>query len=553
MGLVRCVASLAVLISAVALGGACGTGADPSSVVAPADGTSPAMPVPSAPGSSARGPSAAPPPDASAPEDDTPWSAGLEQCGNEIDDDGDGLADEDCAPSFFVGVFPPEGGADLAGGGHVAKMEADLARPLSVIQTYRATNARGAARAKTELAEIWAHGAVAHLYFEPAGYTAAQYANAATDPTLDADLYGTAEAVADALAAHPAGRLFISFGAEMNGTWTDWGCKNASAATFVAVTRKLHAAVAAALVARAVDSRRLRWVYAPNSTSSGGCGGPAAYYPGHDAVDLLGMSAYRSGTESVDVAVIAPTKKLMTDLAYPSTWQRDRFIVLQTGSRTIAGDDRGAWLTSLVEKLAADVVYAGVIPFDLSDADPSRDWALLSTAKPPVARSGYDAFIAAARAVPAADARLEGIFDPYFWDVRVGDASYAEIQALRGAHVTSGCSAAPPLFCPSVAITRGEAAALLGGAFHVSAEDAAGRIAAASPCAAGAACGAQPIRRDVLAAAIGALLKLKRPLAHGDLVRLQAEALVEPMRNATRAEAASWIVHAARISPAPRP
>jgi hypothetical protein len=481
-------------------------------------------------------------------EDDTPWSSGLEACGNGIDDDGDGLIDEDCAPSLFVGVFPPGGGDDLASGGHVAKMEADLGRPLAVLQSYRSTTAAGAAVARAELGVIWAHGAVAHLYFEPGDYTPAQYAASATDPVIDADLHITAKAVADALVDHPTGRLLLSFGAEMNGNWTDWGCKNASAATFIATTRKFHDDVAQELAARAIDPRRVRWVFAPNATSSGGgCGSAAAYYPGHDAVDLLGMSAYRAGIESVDVAVLAPSKKLMADLAYPAEWQHDRFIVLQTGSRTITGDDRGAWLTSLVQKLAADPAYAGVIPFDLSDADPTRDWALLDRAKPPVGRSGYDAFIGAAQAVPPSDRALEGTFDPYFWDVRVGDPSYAEIQALRGAHVTSGCSAAPPLFCPAALLTHGDAAAVLAGAFKVSAADAAAAL--------GNGAGGAPdsVARAALASALSTLMKAKRPAATKDLARLASDVLVDPTRPATRAEAAAWIVHYARIAPAPRP
>jgi hypothetical protein len=484
-----------------------------------------------------------------ASDDDLPWSAGLEECGNGRDDDGDGLVDEDCAPSFFVGVFPPGGGDDLraGGSGHVAKLEADLGRPLSVLQSYRSTSAAGSAAARKELGVIWAHGAVAHMYFEPVGYTTAQYANAASDPAIDSDLHVTAKALADALAEHPAGHLLLSFGAEMNGSWTDWGCKNVSVATFIATTRKFHDAVGQELAARAIDARRVRWVFAPNATSSGGgCASAAAYYPGHDAVDLLGMSAYRTSTESVDAAVLAPTKKLMSDLAYPAEWQKDRFIVLQTGSRTIAGDDRGAWLKSLVEKLAADPAYAGVIPFDLSDADPSRDWALLEGASPPVARAGYGAFIGAAVALPPSDHALEGTFDPYFWDVHVDAPSYAEIQALRGAHVSGGCSVAPPLFCPGAPLVAADAAALLAGAFQISLEDATAALTDASA-------GVGAVRRDRLAAAIAAVMKVKRPSARKDLARLIADAEVESTRDATRAEAAAWIVHYARISPAQRP
>lgn len=535
----RCARLLvSMAVAALALGGGCAPATD-------------------AGGSAERGPPdaamAAPPmegTDAAAPTatggDDAPWASGVEECGNGIDDDGDGLIDEDCAPSLFVGVFAPGGGADLAGGGHVARIEKDLGRPLSVVQTYRSTSALGAARAKQELGEIWKHGAVAHLYFEPLGYSAEQLASIATDPAVLSDLTTSADAVADALVANPHGRLLLSFGAEMNGTWTEWGCKNVSATAFVAVTRKMHDAMTKALSVRAIDARRLRWVYAPNSVSSGGCGSAAAYYPGHDAVDLLGMSAYRSGTDSVDAAVIAPSKTLMTDLAYALAWQRGRFVVLQTGSRTVAGDDRGAWFKTLVERLASESAYAGVIPFDLSDADPSRDWALLDTSNPPVARAGYDAFIGAARKLTPSDAALEGTFDPYFWDVRLGDEAYAEIQALRAAHLTSGCSAAPPLFCPTAAITRADAGALLAGSFQVPAGDVAALLGGPSTAS-------TSVRRDVLASCLAKLMKAKRPAATKDLARLATDALVDPARPATRAEAAAWCVHYARISPAPRP
>jgi hypothetical protein len=62
-----------------------------------------------------------------------------------------------------------------------------------------------------------------------------------------------------------------------------------------------------------------------------------------------------------------------------------------------------------------------------------------------------------------------------------------------------------------------------------------------------------PVRRDALARAIGALLDATRPNAKKSRARLDAAAAFEPSRSATRAEAARWIVHAARIAPAPAP
>jgi hypothetical protein len=468
-------------------------------------------------------------------DDDAPWTAVVERCGNGLDDDGDGFVDEDCAPSLFLGWFPPTGSADLDAGAasHVAKVEADLGSRLRVVQTYRSTTALGAARAKEDIERIWKHGSVAHLYLEPAADS-------------DADFAVTAQAIALALAANANGRLLLSFGAEMNGTWTAWGCKSTTPAAFIASTRKMHDAVASELAKTTVDTRRVRWVYAPNSTSSGGCGTPGDWYPGHDAVDLLGMSAYRSGSESVDSAVVQHVDALMTELAYPTSWQRARFIVLHTGSRTTESGDRGAWLTTLVETLSADAKYAGVIPFDLSHStDDTRDWALLDTSSPPSPRSGYDAFIAAfakaAKAHPS-DLALEGIFDPFFWDVARDEPAYAEIQALRAHGLTSGCRAAPPLFCPSEALARAAAKTLLARAF-VTPE--ANVDVLLDP--------GDPVRRDALARAVGALLDATRPTAKKSRARLDTEAAIEPSRTATRAEAARWIVHAARIAPAKAP
>jgi hypothetical protein len=266
------------------------------------------------------------------------------------------------------------------------------------------------------------------------------------------------------------------------------------------------------------------------------------------------MSAYRQGTQSVADAVTTPSKQLMTDLAYPAAWQRSRFIVLQTGTQTLAGDDRGAWLSGLVSALAADPVYLGVIPFDLSD--PTRDWALMADGTPPTGRTGYDAFVSAAKAVPVADHVLAPAFEPYFWDVALEDSAYPEIQALRGAGLTSGCGAAPPLFCPADAIARVDAATLLARATGATQADAEAAITEACRAGAGAGvapCPKDPVRRDSLAAAIGKVVKATRPSAGADLMRLSAAATVEPARDATRAEAATWLVRTARVPPAPLP
>jgi hypothetical protein len=382
--------------------------------------------------SPASGPDAAPAVDAAVAP---PQSYG-ERCGNAADDDGDGLVDEDCTPRLFTGVFAPAVATDPL----LPAIEAAAMRPLSVLQTYHSLSAQGIARTAPDLAAIFARGQVAHLNVEPSGYT-----------ELAQDLGAMADAIAGALATAPRGRVLLTFGAEMNGNWTDWGCLPAP--QYIALYRAFHDRVGAALDARAIDRRRVRWAYGPNSTSSASCGSAAGYYPGHAYVDLLGMSAYRSGTDSVAATVTQPMAQLFAALGYPAVWQRDRFVVLQTGTRAIAGDDRDAWITDLVHTLTADARVAGLVYFA------AADWAV------PEGGAGWAGLTSAIGGAPVADRGLDATFCPHFWDVAYSDPGFAEIQALRDANVTTGCATAPARFCPDALLDAGAAATLLGRAF----------------------------------------------------------------------------------------
>jgi len=341
---------------------------------------------------------------------------------------------------MFAGVFAPAVAADPA----LGAIESATQRPLAVLQTYHSLSAQGIARTAPDLAAIFARGQVAHLNVEPSGYTAQQYAAPMNAPVAT-DLAAMADAIAGALAVAPRGRVLLTFGAEMNGSWTDWGCL--PAAQFVALYRAFHDRVAAALAARAIDPRRVRWAYGPNATSSANCGSAAGYYPGHAYVDLLGMSAYRSGIDTVATSVTAPMAQLFEALAYPAAWQRERFVVLQTGTRAVAGDDRGAWITELVAAMTSDVRVAGLIYFD------AADWAVPA------------ALVTSFADAPVSDRALDATFLPHFWDVAYSDPGFAEIQALRDAGITSGCATAPARFCPDEMLDATAAQALLARAF----------------------------------------------------------------------------------------
>ncbi len=417
-----------------------------------------------------------------------PWG---ERCGNSLDDDGDTLADEDCAPSLFTGMFAPAVAADPA----LTALETAANRRLAVVQTYHSLSALGIARTAPDLAKIFARGQVAHLNIEPSGYTAPQYAAPAQDP-LAHDLTAMGNAIAGALAAEPRGRVLVTFGAEMNGDWTDWGCL--STTQYIALYRAAHTRITAALDALAIDRRRVRWAYGPNATSSASCNSAATYYPGHAYVDVLGMSAYRPDGATVNASVIAPMSALFDALAYPAVWRRDRFVVLQTGAR--AAPDRAAWLTSLFATAEADARVAGIIYFH------AADWASTPADLAP-----------AVAAAPLADHGLDGVFTPHFWDVPYDHPAFLEIQALRDAGITSGCAAVPARFCPDGPILAADARALLMRAFP-----------------GGSVTLVDPVRETDLATAITALGGTPPPASNV---------------TATRARAAILITHAANLRP----
>jgi hypothetical protein len=522
------------------------------------------------------------------PAGPTPWTAPIERCGMEGDEDQDGRVDEDCPPSLFTGVYAPAG-TGLTDPSILDAIEGDTGVTLPVIQTYRSTSVTGAANARLDLAAIWARGSTPHLNVEPLGYTPTQFADAGDDPDLAADVGAIATAVAESLAEHPGKNVLLTFSAEMNGEWTDWGCL--APATYIDFYRWAHGVFVEALADQdpPVDTRRLRWVFGPNNVSSDGCASAADYYPGHAHSDFLGMSSYRSGTQSIASAVVEPAHDLL-DAVMPEAWQADRFVVLQTGTRDEQGDDRDAWIRDLHTILADDEVFRGVIYFD------AADWSVIDAGDGGVIeKPGYEGLVDAFAAAPLADARLEGTFDPFFWDVPFAHPSYAEIQSLRAAEISSGCGIAPPRFCPDLELTRGDASVMVARAFGVQPDppgdeptfddvpldhpaygfiEATTALGALVPCDDGLFCPSEAITRGALVRALVRLGQVEgapdgaAPFADLETtgedatIQLLAEVghvdgcasdLFCPQDPALRDAAARWVVRVAAVTPATAP
>lgn len=221
----------------------------------------------------------------------------------------------DPAPSPFLGLyvppFPPDGEA-------LDEVERDLGARADVILFYQAWGSRHAAFRRDWLDAIVARGRTPLLTWEPwrlpdhrddadDARAEAPAAASASSPTsgstprpedqpawaLARILDGEYDAYIDTFARGLAdldAEVWLRPMHEMNGCWYPWaGMVNGNAPEmFIRAWRHLHTRVCAA------GATRVRWVFSPHASSHPGTpeNAPAAYYPGDDVVDLVGIDAY---------------------------------------------------------------------------------------------------------------------------------------------------------------------------------------------------------------------------------------------------------------------
>jgi hypothetical protein len=173
------------------------------------------------------------------------------------------------------------------------------------------------------------------------------------------DLLGAlAESVAAWLALGEGRSLILAPMQEMNLPETPWGC---DAPAYVEAYGRFRAAFATAGVD---DPTRIRWAFAPNGWTSPQCGGRIApFYPGDEAVDLIGISAYNFGPNEWDGQYRFPTY-VFRHLDELRGFAPDKpYLIAQTGTAP-RGGDRDAWLLEMFAVLAADPNAVGFLYFN---------------------------------------------------------------------------------------------------------------------------------------------------------------------------------------------
>jgi hypothetical protein len=198
-------------------------------------------------------------------------------------------------------------------------------------------------------------------------------------PFVNWELYGTelsdivAGAYDDMLAARAAAaaalgeKLFVDFGAEMNGDWSPWGgAQNGqSADLYLAAYRRVHEAMVAG------GATNLIWAWCPNVTDEPRTAWNAAmnYYPGDDYVDWTCVDGYNWGGQSF--------REVFQDI-YPTLAAVGKPIMIGEMSCAEQGDDKGAWIDQMVPTLKSEFpMIKGLIWFDI---DKEEDWRISSSA-----------------------------------------------------------------------------------------------------------------------------------------------------------------------------
>jgi mannan endo-1,4-beta-mannosidase len=138
------------------------------------------------------------------------------------------------------------------------------------------------------------------------------------------DGYLTAYAESVRAYRHP---VIVSFGHEMNGSWSSWGYRRTSPATFVAAWRHI------VTLFRELDAKNVTWLWTVNiinNTQQGRIPPPAPWWPGGSYVTWVGIDGYYLKPNWQFAPLFGPT------IASIRALTRDPILIAETGATAIA-------------------------------------------------------------------------------------------------------------------------------------------------------------------------------------------------------------------------
>lgn len=170
-----------------------------------------------------------------------------------------------------------------------------------------------------------------------------------------------------------SGKLFVDFGAEMNGDWSPWsGAQNGkSADKYVAAYRHVHDLFVESAATNVI------WAFCPNVTSEPDedWNEPLDYYPGDGYVDWMCVDGYNWGTSDTWGAWQS-FREVFEDI-YPVLAAKQKPILIGEMASTELGGDKAEWIRQIIPTLKNDYpMIKGLVWFDI---DKETDWRISSS------------------------------------------------------------------------------------------------------------------------------------------------------------------------------
>jgi hypothetical protein len=292
------------------------------------------------------------------------------------------------APLTSVTAAPPSAASLLAPTADAKYVGVALPNAAEGLATFTA-----AAGTSPDLNEVFADlgrpfpTALADKALSQGAYTLVSWMSEGQSPARIASGADDAQLRAFAAGAAAFGwPVLLDFDHEFNGNWYPWGTQAATPGQFVAAWRHIHAVFAAA------GASNVLWVWSPNVVNPVPDVSLAAYWPGSQYVDVIGIVGYFTGQLQEDsyADLFGRTEHVVDAFADKP------FLITEAGAAQ--GPDKPGWITDLIAGVRADPRMLGFVYFNEGTAQGKRDdWRLEDD---PAAVSAWRAATAGLTIVP---------------------------------------------------------------------------------------------------------------------------------------------------------